>query len=108
MPYDEHLAERMRNALSSRDHIVEKKMFGGFCWMLNGNMLCGVEVGRFMFRVGKEREAKALSLPGAAPMDITGRPMRGFVWVRAEHAKGAALRKWIDLASGYVGGLPPK
>ncbi len=54
MPYDPHLADRMRAALARRRSISERAMFGGFCWMLNGNMLCGVEVGRFMFRVGKE------------------------------------------------------
>lgn len=83
-------------------------MFGGYCWMLRGNMLCGVEVGRFMFRVGKDLEAEALARPGASPMDITGRPMRGFVWVRAEAAEGRALRVWINLASRYVGALPAK
>ena len=85
-----------------------KKMFGGYCWILNGNMFCGVEVGRFMFRVGKEREAKALERAGASPMDITGRPMAGFLWVSARHADGAALRSWIGLAEEYVGQLPPK
>ena len=74
--------------------------------MLNGNMLCGVEVGRFMFRVGKVLEAEALARPGASPMDITGRPMRGFVWVRAEEANGRVLKAWIDLAVRYVGSMP--
>ncbi len=108
MPHDPKLAEQMRMALKSRPGIVEKKMFGGYCWMLNGNMLCGVEVGRFMFRVGKDQEAKALSLPGAAPMDITGRPMRGFIWVQAGHAEGRELKRWIELAADFVGALPPK
>lgn len=108
MPHDPALAERMRAALAGRPGIVEKKMFGGFCWMLNGNMLCGVEVGRFMFRVGKEREAEALKRAGASPMDITGRPMAGFVWVDEAHARGAALRRWIEFAEGYVGALPRK
>lgn len=108
MPHDPHLAERMRAALAARAGIQEKKMFGGYCWMLGGNMLCGVEVGRYMFRVGREQEAEALKGPGAAPMDITGRPMRGFVWVRAEHADGDALVGWIDLATAYVRSLPPK
>lgn len=83
-------------------------MFGGHCWMLNGNMLCGVEGSRFMFRVGKELEGKALALPGASPMDFTGRPMRGFVWVQAPHAEGKALDEWIDLAAVFVEALPPK
>lgn len=108
MPYDPTLAERMRAALLSRDGIVEKKMFGGYCWMLRGNMLCGVEVGRYMFRVGKDLEAEALARPGARPMDITGKPMRGFVWVSAEAADGASLDRWIELAEQFVGALPPK
>jgi hypothetical protein len=108
VPHDPHLAERMRAALKRRAGITEKQMFGGYCWMLRGNMLCGVEVGRFMFRVGKDLEAEALARPGASPMDITGRPMRGFVWVRAEKAEGAGLRAWIDLASRFVGTLPAK
>ncbi|MBL8298599.1 MAG: TfoX/Sxy family protein [Rhodanobacteraceae bacterium] len=108
MPHDPALAERMRQALSQRKAIAEKKMFGGYCWMLNGNMLCGVEVGRYMFRVGKELEAEALKRPGAKPMDITGKPMRGFVWVDAEHADGQDLRDWIAMAARYVGALPPK
>lgn len=87
MPHDPYLADRMRAALRRRAGITEKKMFGGYCWMLNGNMLCGVEVGRFMFRVGKTLEAHALARPGTSPMDITGRPMKGFVWVRAEEPK---------------------
>lgn len=108
MPYDPQLAERMRTALQARAGVIEKKMFGGYCWMLHGNMLCGVEVGRFMFRVGKEQEAEALSRPGASPMDITGRPMKGFVWVDASQAVGEGLESWIDMAAHYIGGLAPK
>ena len=108
MPHDPHLAERMRLALVKRKGIEERKMFGGFCWMLNGNMLCGVEVGRYMFRVGKDLETKALARPGATPMDITGRPMQGFVWVRAYEADGENLESWIELAAQYVGALPPR
>lgn len=108
MPYTPELADRMRLALRRWRGIEERKMFGGYCWMLNGNMLCGVEVGRFMFRVGPDLEADALARPGAKPMDITGRPMRGFVWVGAAHAEGAVLRDWLLLAKRYVNTLPAK
>jgi len=108
MPHDPQLADEMRKALSRRKNIVEKKMFGGYCWMLNGNMLCGVEVGRYMFRVGKALEAEALAKPGARPMDITGKPMAGFVWVDASQACAAGLRTWIDFAAQYVRTLPAK
>lgn len=106
MPYDAELADRMRAALAGRPGVVEKKLFGGYCWMLNGNILCGVEVGHFMFRVGKEREAVALRRAGTASMDITGKPMpAGFLWVDSAHARGAALRRWIEFAEVYVGAL---
>lgn len=108
MAMDEHLVEEMRDALSRRSGISEKRMFGGICWMLNGNMLCGTGDDRYMFRVGKEAEAEALARPGAAPMDFTGRKMGGFVWVDADAAIEAGLDTWIDFAAEFVGALPPK
>ncbi|MBT9504062.1 MAG: TfoX/Sxy family protein [Burkholderiaceae bacterium] len=108
MPFDPHLADLMRSALAGRQGVQEKKMFGGFCWMLHGHMLCGVEVGRFMFRVGKDLEADALARPGATPMDITGRPMRGMVWVNADDAIEAGLGTWIEVAARFANSLPPK
>ncbi len=108
MAMDEHLVEEMRDALSKRSGISEKRMFGGICWMLNGNMLCGTGDDRYMFRVGKEAETEALGRPGAAPMDFTGRKMGGFVWVEADAAIEAGLETWIDFAAAFVGALPPK
>ena len=108
MPHDPALADRMRSTLARRRGIAEKAMFGGYCWLLNGNMLCSVEVGRFMFRVGKELEAVALARPGAESIVFNGRRMGGFVWVTEDRCRGAALGRWIDLAAGFVGGLPPK
>lgn len=108
MPHDPHLAELMRDALKGRAGVSERKMFGGYCWMLNGNMVCGVEVGRFMFRPGKAREAEALARAGASPMDITGRPMSGFVWVEADAAVDAGLAEWFDFCAAFVGSLPPR
>lgn len=105
------LTETLRQAFKGRRNVVEKKMFGGHCWLLRGNMICGDDGdgrGRYMFRVGKEQEAQALARPGAVVMDITGKPMRGFVWVDAEKAKGKALLEWIAFAERYVGKLPAK
>ena len=106
MPFDPHLADLMREALKARRGIHEKKMIGGYCWMLRGNMLCGVEVGRYMFRVGKEQHAQALARPGARAMDITGKPMGGFVWVDADAALDAGLSSWIVGADRKLTHLP--
>lgn len=108
MAYEPELAERMRSALHGRRGIDEKKMFGGICWTLHGNMLCGVEGNRFMFRVGTNRTEEALARDGASPMDFTGRPMRGLVWVRSGAAVDEALEDWIEFAEAFVGTLPKK
>ena len=108
MPHDPHLADMLRGALAGRPGVTEKAMFGGYCWMLNGNMLCGVEVGRFMFRVGKELEAEALERPGAEPVVFSGRRMGGIIWVDADACLETGLDSWIDLAAKFAGSLPPK
>lgn len=108
MPYDRDLAENMRAALAGMAGAGERAMFGGICWMLDGNMLSGVEVGRYMFRVGKAGEAEALARPGAEIVAFNGRRMGGIVWVDARECPAAALPDWIDLAARFVRTLPPK
>ena len=102
------LTARLRRALAERRNIAEKRMFGGVCFLLRGNMFCGTGKTDFMFRVGTDRDAEALSRLGARPMDITGRVMQGFVWVDPGICDGRALKGWIALAENYVGTLPPK
>lgn len=108
MAYDETLAKRLRRLLASEKGVSERKMFGGLCFLVNGNMLCGIDGNRCMFRVGKEREAEALSRPGATPMDFTGRPLGGFIWVDSTHCGDASLRGWVRFALQFVAPLPPK
>jgi len=83
-------------------------MFGGTCFLLRGNMLCGASKADFMFRVGKAQDAEALSRKGARPMDFTGRVMAGFVWVDPAACDARALKRWIAFAEKYVGELPAK
>jgi TfoX/Sxy family transcriptional regulator of competence genes len=109
MAHDPHLAELLRDALAGRQGITEKNMFGGVCFLLNGNMIAGVaNHDSFMFRVGKDLEAEALAQPGARPMDFTGRKMGGMIWVGADEAIEAGLKEWVDFTARFVGGLPPK
>lgn len=105
---NEALAARLRKALAGRRGVSEKRMFGGVCFLQRGNMLCGTGQEKFMFRVGKEQDAAALARPGAKPMDITGRVMKGFVWVDPAACDGRTLKHWIALAENYVGMLPAK
>jgi len=102
------LAGRIRRALGQRSDIAEKSMFGGICFLHCGNMLCGTAKQGFMFRVGKDQNDAALQRRGARPMDFTGRPMAGFVWVDPASCDAQALKRWIALSERYVAGLPPK
>jgi len=106
--YDEALALRVRRALADRKNVGETRMFGGICFMLKGNMLCGVDRARLMFRVGRDQAAEALSRSGARPMDITGKPMAGFVFVDPAQCDTRQLKSWIALAENYVGALPAR
>lgn len=113
MAYDEAEAAAIRDRLEGLPGIGEKRMFGGLCFLLDGNMLCGVHGaktgGGAMFRVAPEAEAEALAIPGVRPMRMTGRRMRGFVDAGPELlADGGRLGTLIALALAYVGAMPPK
>ena len=84
-------------------------MFGGLAFMLNGNMACGILKGELIVRVGKENFDAALALPHARVFDMTGRPMRSFVYVAAEGlASDEGLAAWAGRGIAYAEALPPK
>src|SRR3990170_3525195 len=109
MPYNEGLAERIRAAVAGRRGLTEKKMFGGIAFMLNGNMFCGVMKDDLMVRVGPEHFQIALAQPHARPMDFTGRPMKGMVYVGpAGSYTDKSLRSWVDQGMRFAASLPAK
>ena len=109
MAYDQHLANRVRRVLASRRDIQEKAMFGGLAFLLRGNMCCGLVESRLMVRVAPESYDILLQEPDVLPMDFTGKPIRGFLYVEpAGVASGPALRKWVGRAIAFAKNLPPK
>src|SRR5271165_2548891 len=109
MSYDETLASRIRAALDERTDVVEKKMFGGLCFMVGGAMCCGLTKTDFMVRVGPDQYDNALAQPHTRPMDFTGRPLAGMVYVTPEGLRSsAALAKWVGRGVSFVSSLPPK
>jgi TfoX/Sxy family transcriptional regulator of competence genes len=108
MPYDEELAERVRDVLGPRDRVVERKMFGGLAFMVGGHMTCGIVRDELMLRLGEEEAEKALERSHVRPMDFTGRPMRGMVFVESAGLEGRALRGWVERAVAFTASLPPK
>lgn len=102
------LVEQIRVCLAPLD-AAEKKMFGGTCFLVGGNMVAGTLKGELVVRVGKDGHEAALAGGSGRTMDITGRQMLGFILVSKDGtATDAQLRSWIDRAVAYVRTLPPK
>lgn len=113
MAIDDALTQRFRDAVAGLDGLSEKRMMGGVCFLIDGNMLGGADRtkagdGRFMFRVGKAHEAEALSRDGATIMEQGGRRMGGLVFVSEEACDQSSLRDWVTLALSFVATLPAK
>jgi TfoX/Sxy family transcriptional regulator of competence genes len=109
MPFDEALADRVRRLLSSRTGVVERKMMGGVCFMIDGNMCCGVSGGSVMVRVGQEAYTRLLAEPHVRPLEFAGRRPKGFVVVDPEGWSAAAdLPAWIGRGIDVAAALPAK
>jgi TfoX/Sxy family transcriptional regulator of competence genes len=109
MAYDEHLADRIRAILADRADVSERKMFGGLAFLVEGHMCVGIVGSDLMARVGKDAFDKALSAPHARPMDFTGKPSTGMVYVAPPGVKTiASLRKWVERALSFTSTLPPR
>ena len=109
MSYDAALAARIRKVLASRKDVVEREMFGGIAFMVRGHMAVGIIGEDLMARVGPEAYEASLELPGARPMDFTGRPMKGYLYVAPEGvATLAELAGWVKRCTSFVESLPAK
>ena len=109
MAYNEKLADRIRNVLARHEGLTEKKMFGGISFMLRGNMCCGVVREDLVVRVGPEQYEEALAEPHARPMDFTGRPLKGMIYVGpGGYRSDEALVKWVRRGVDLAASLPSK
>jgi hypothetical protein len=102
--YDEALAEHVREIVGVRSAVTERKMFGGIAWMIEGNMGIGIVGDELMVRLDAESVERALAEPNVRQMEMSGRPMRGFLLVDA----GDDLSRWVDAGADYAASLPPK
>ena len=109
MAYDAGLVERVRGVLSGQSALTERKMFGGVAFMVRGNMACGVLEDGVIVRVGPERYEEAVMEPHTRPLDITGRPMTGWVVVEPQgHSSDEDLQAWVQEGLDFALTLPPK
>lgn len=100
MAFDEKLATRVRAYFDEcAVAFDEKRMMGGLCFMVDDKMCVGVSEARLMARLDPDIYETVLKRKGCGPMDFTGRPLRGFVFVEAEALRTRKqLARWLDLA----------
>jgi TfoX/Sxy family transcriptional regulator of competence genes len=109
MAYDEKLDARLGEIISGWEGVSSRKMFGGVCHLLRGNMLAGVWKEFLILRLGGDAADFARELPHVRPFDITGSPMKGWVMIEPAGVRTAAqLRTWLHRARSFVETLPPK
>ena len=106
MAFSESLASRTRDALAREHGITERKMFGGLCFLINGRLLVGVFKDSLIVRLGPDRARVALAEPHVGVVDITGRPMKGWLVVGPEGVESdARLKAWVRQAMEFVATL---
>jgi len=107
--YNEELAERMRAQLKSTRGVVEKKMFGGIGFLVNGNMACGVNRQDLIVRLSDDDFEKAIKQSHARIFDAMGKPMKGWLLVAPEGcASDKALQSWMEKGIAFAKSLPKK
>ena len=110
MGYDEDLASRIRELVSSEEGLTEKRMFGGLAFMINGNMSVSASgQGGLLLHVDPDETDTLLRKPHAHPFEMRGRTMRGWLRVDAEGVKTRReLQRWVRRGVSYARSLPSK
>jgi TfoX N-terminal domain len=109
MARDKGLEALLNDSLATRPGLTQKAMFGGWAWLLHGNLLCAARSDGLLVRLGRENEAWALEIPGVVPMIMRGRPMPG--WLRAAPAvyvNDTLRQRLVEAALEFNRSLPKK
>jgi TfoX/Sxy family transcriptional regulator of competence genes len=103
MPYNEKLADNVREIIATtHQNVEEKKMFGGLCFMVNDKMCVGVESSRLMVRFDPAMTDVLMEKEGCTPMNFTGKIMKGYAFVDIEVLNTKKkLSYWLKLALDF-------
>ncbi|MEE4262632.1 MAG: TfoX/Sxy family protein [Desulfobacteraceae bacterium] len=109
MPYNEVLDGRIKKIVSRWKNTTNKKMFGGVCHLISGNMFCGVHEDLLILRLGEETSRGAMTAEHVREFDITGKPMKGWVMVAEKgYQNDKDLKDWLEKAKKFANTLPAK
>lgn len=110
MAYDQDIQKQIEPICGREKELKSKNMFGGVCYLFKGNMAFGIYKDNLIIRLGSEEDArKAIDAGKAAPFDITGRAMKGWVMIpKAKLKSGEQYKRWIERGLAFAKSLPPK
>jgi hypothetical protein len=109
MAYDEDLANRIREQLANESALTEKRMFGSLAFLIGGNLAVCARSDGALVRVGPEAAEEALARPHTRPLEMGGRPMKGWVLVSSPAVESdAGLAEWVERGAGFARSLPAK
>ena len=109
MAFDEKLAQRISSILEETPNCVERKMFGGIGYLVNGNMACGVHKDKLIVRLSETEYDQAIAMPHVGLFDITGRSMKGWITVKPGGIESdKELKRWVERGVNFANTLPGK
>ena len=109
MAYDEGLADRVRELVSARAAVTEKKMFGSLCFLVGGNLALGVRGEELLVRLDPEDAERAVVEDGVRQAVMGSREMKGWIFVEAERTSDdQGLAEWVEAGADRAASLPPK
>lgn len=109
LAYNERIESRILNIISDWEGTDRKKMFGGVCFLFNGNMFSGVYKDHLILRLGEKGASEALRSPFASAFYVSGRPLKGWVMIDQRGFKDDdELSAYLLEARDFAKSLPRK
>lgn len=109
MPYNTALEDKIEDIIHQWDDLEKKKMFGGICYLVNGNMSFGVWKDYLIVRMGPDIAADKMNNEHIREFDITGKPMKGWLMIEKGSWNNAnQLAEWLDIGRSFALSLPKK
>ena len=110
MPFDEELANRVRDLIQGEEGVSERKMFGGLAFLVNGNMAVAASgQGGLLVRADPKRSDELTNRPHVELAVMQGRTMDGWLRVSGDGVRTEAqLRRWVEVGVSYARALPSK